>query len=129
MPDWKSRLKRPDIGEKAGALSESAREAVLAARRRIGSTYGVASSRAAALTGDGAELARTGIAASSRAATRGLAAIDKASFSARGLVAERPITAVVIGIGAGIVLGFLADRLARANAGAPQPVEDDEIYS
>lgn len=128
--DWKSRLSDTRSVAQAGAeqLSASAREAVVSARNRIGSTYGVARQRADAMADSGIEIARTGIEASSRVAAKGMAAAEKAAFSARGLVAERPLTAVAIGITAGVVLGFLANRLASSGTEEPEPVDDDEIY-
>ena len=130
--DWKSRISDGRDAAQAGvdALSSSAREAVATARNRIGSTYGAARNRADAIAESSRDLAKTGIEAGTRVATRSKAAADKAAFSARGLVAERPITAVAAAIAAGIVLGFLANRLASGGGTTePDPVEDDEIYS
>lgn len=128
--DWKTRLSDTRNAAQAGAehLSASAREAVATARNRIGSTYGVARQRADALADSGMDIARTGIEASSRAAAKGIAAAEKAAFSARGLVAERPLTAVAIGVTAGILLGFLANRVVSSGTDEPEPVDDEEIY-
>lgn len=128
--NWKSRL---DEGRDAArdsaraaveTLSHSAREAAATARSRIGSTYGSARNRVDALAEDSRELAATGFETASRAAAKGKTAVDKAVFASRGLVAERPIAAIAIGVTAGVVLGFLANRLATASAAEP---EDDDI--
>lgn len=103
------------------SLSASAREAAAAARARIGETYGQARGKVVDIAGSGRDLAQTGIAAGTRAAERSRSAIDKAVFSTRDLVAERPLTAVAAGIAAGVVLGFLANQLSK-----PKP-EADEI--
>lgn len=128
--DWKSRLSETRNAAQAGAdhLSASARDAVATARERIGSTYGAARQHANDIADSSRELARSGLEVGTRVASKGKAAAEQAAFSARGLVAERPLTAVAIGVTAGIVLGFLANRLATAGSADPQPVEDDEIY-
>ena len=127
--DWKSRIANGRDAAQAtvDSLSASAREAAAAARSRIGSTYGVARERANDLGAEGRELASSGIEMSSKAAAKGRKAMDKALFSSRDLIAERPLTAVVVGIAAGTILGFLANRLTRS---APPVVEedDDELY-
>jgi ElaB/YqjD/DUF883 family membrane-anchored ribosome-binding protein len=122
--DWKSRLGegRDTARAAVDALSHSAREAAETARARIGATYGNARSRVDALAEDGRDIAATGLELGSRAAARGKTVVDKAIFSSRGLVAERPLTAVAIGITAGVVLGFLANRLATSK---PASGEDD----
>lgn len=96
------------------ALSASAREAAAAARTRIGETYGQARGKVVDIAGSGREIAQSGLAAGTRAAERSRTAIDKAVFSTRDLVAERPLTAVAAGIAAGVVLGFLANQLAKS---------------
>lgn len=127
--NWKSRIAdgRDAAQATVDSLSASAREAAAAARSRIGSTYGVARERANDLTAEGRELASSGIELSSKAAAKGRKAMDKALFSSRDLIAERPITAVVVGIAAGTILGFLANRLTRS---APPIAEEDdeELY-
>jgi ElaB/YqjD/DUF883 family membrane-anchored ribosome-binding protein len=127
--DWKSRIADRRDAAQAGidALSDNAREAVATARNRIGSTYGAARQRADGLADSGRELARTGIATGTRLAAQGKDVAEKAAFNARGLIAERPLTAIAVGVAAGAVLGLLANRLASGPAG-PDPVEDDEIY-
>ncbi len=130
--DWKSRISDGRDAAQAGvdALSSSAREAVATARDRIGSTYGAARNRADSFAQTSRDLARTGLEAGTQVARSSKAAADKAAFSARGLVAERPLTAIAAGIAAGIVLGFLANRLAIGGGDSePDPVEDDEIYN
>lgn len=128
--DWKSRLTDTRNAAQAGAdqLSASAREAVATARNRIGSTYGAARQHANDIADSSRDLARSGLEAGTRAAAKGKAAAEQAAFSARGLVAERPLTAIAVGVTAGIVLGFLANRLATSRTEEPAPVEDDEIY-
>ena len=128
--DWKSRFAegRDAAQTSVDALSSSAREAVATARERIGSTYGVARSQADALAASGRDLAKSGIDAGSRVANRSKEVAEKAAFSARGLVAERPLTAVAVGIAAGVVLGFLANRLSQPSTPSIEPVEDNEIY-
>lgn len=128
--NWKSRL---DEGRDAArdtaraavdTLSHGAREAAATARSRIGSTYGSARSRVDTLAEDGRDLAATGLETASRAAAKGKTAVDKAVFASRGLVAERPLAAIAIGITAGVVLGYLANRLATAKPAEP---ENDDI--
>lgn len=128
--NWKSRI---DEGREAArdsaraavdSLSHNAREAAATARSRIGSTYGSARSRVDTLADGGRDLAATSLDAASRAAAKGKTAVDKAVFASRGLVAERPIAAIAIGVTAGIVLGFLANRLATAQ---PAETENDDI--
>lgn len=101
-------------------LSASAREAAAAARVRIGETYGQARGKVVDIADSGRAIAQSGIAAGSRAAGQSRTALDKAVFSTRDLVAERPLTAVAAGIAAGIVLGFLANQLGKARV----PKED-----
>ncbi len=130
--NWKSRLDegRDTARAAVDTLSHSAREAAATARSRIGSTYGSARNRVDALAEDGRDLAATGFEtatrAASRAATEGKTALDKAVFASRGLVAERPIAAIAIGVTAGVVLGFLANRLTTASAAAPEEDDIDE---
>ncbi len=122
--NWKARLDegRETARAAVDSLSHSAREAAATARSRIGSTYGTARTRVDTLTGDGRDLAATGLDLGSRAAARGKQAVGKAVFASRGLVAERPIVAIAIGITAGIVLGFLANRLGSAS----KPADDED---
>ena len=135
--NWKSRIANGRDAAQATVeqLSASAREAAATARSRIGSTYGAAreragdlAERAGDLTADGRELAATGLERGAKVAAQGKKAVDKALFSTRDLVAERPLTSVAIGVTAGIVLGFLAHRLGKPAAAPEAEVEDDEIY-
>jgi ElaB/YqjD/DUF883 family membrane-anchored ribosome-binding protein len=103
------------------ALSASAREAAATARARIGETYGQARGKVVDIADSGRDLAQSGMAAGTRAAERSRSAIDKAVFSTRDLVAERPLTAIAAGIAAGVVLGFLANQLGKPKQ------QDDEI--
>jgi ElaB/YqjD/DUF883 family membrane-anchored ribosome-binding protein len=103
------------------SLSASAREAAATARARIGETYGQARGKVVDIAGSGRDLAQSGVAAGTRAAERSRTAIDKAVFSTRDLVAERPLTAIAAGIAAGVVLGFLANQLGKPKQ------RDDEI--
>lgn len=103
------------------SLSASAREAAATARARIGETYGQARGKVVDIAGSGRDLAQSGVEAGTRAAERSRTAIDKAVFSTRDLVAERPLTAIAAGIAAGVVLGFLANQLAKTKQ------QDDEI--
>lgn len=116
-----------------GQLSASARETAATARSRIGSTYGAAreragdlAERAQDLTAEGRELAVTGIERGAQVAAKGRKAVDKAIFSTRDLVAERPLTAIAVGITAGVVLGFLANQLGKSRAAAVEVDEDDD---
>lgn len=135
--NWKSRLAtgRDAAKDTVDQLSASAREAAATAKTRINTTYGAArdragdlAERAQELTADGRELAVTGMERGAKAAAKGRKAVDKAIFSTRDLVAERPLTAVAVGITAGIVLGFLANQLGKARAAAEEPAEDEDIY-
>lgn len=127
--DWKSRItdSRDAAQASVDSLSASAREAVATARDRIGSTYGAARQRGGEIADTSRELAKTGLATGTRLAAQGKDVAGKAAFSARGLVAERPLTAIAAGIAAGLVLGVLANRLASGTS-EPEPVEDEEIY-
>lgn len=136
--NWKSRLAngRDAAKESVGQLSASARETAATARSRIGSTYGAAreragdlAERAQDLTAEGRELAVTGLERGALVAAKGRKAVDKAIFSTRDLVADRPLTAVAVGITAGIVLGFLANQLGKSRAAAETDEDDDDqIY-
>lgn len=128
--NWKSRIAngRDSAQATVDALSASAREAAETARSRIGSTYGAARDKAGELSVEGRDLAATGIELGTKAAEKGRKAIDKAVFSSRDLIAERPLTAVVVGIAAGTVIGFIANRLARSSAQPAADVEDDEVF-
>lgn len=135
--DWTSRLAsgRDAAKDKVDQLSASAREAAATARSRINSTYGAArerandlAGRAGDLTAEGRELAASGIERGAKVAAQGRKAVDKAVFSARDLVAERPLTAVAVGITAGIVLGFLANQLGKSRATDTSEEDDEDIY-
>jgi ElaB/YqjD/DUF883 family membrane-anchored ribosome-binding protein len=137
--NWKSRLAngRDAAKDSVGHLSASARETAATARSRIESTYGAAreragdlAERAQELTADGRELATAGLERGAQVAAKGRKAVDKAIFSTRDLVAERPLTAIAVGITAGIVLGFLANQLGKSRTAAVEvdEDEDDQIY-
>jgi ElaB/YqjD/DUF883 family membrane-anchored ribosome-binding protein len=135
--NWKSRLAtgRDAAKDTVDQLSASAREAAATAKTRINTTYGAArdragdlAERAQELTADGRELAVTGMERGAKAAAKGRKAVDKAIFSTRDLVAERPLTAVAVGITAGIVLGFLANQLGKSRAASEDVAEDDDVY-
>lgn len=123
--DWKSRLGDGRNSARAAVdhISSSAREAAATARSRIGTTYGTARNRADALAKEGRVIAASGLELGSKAAARSKSAVDKAVFASRGLIAERPMTALAIGVSAGIILGILANRLATS---AHQPEEEDD---
>lgn len=125
--DWKSRLGagRETAQETMDTLSSNAREAAATARARIGSTYGQARERVGDLTAEGRELAQTGIAYGTKAAARTRSIAEKALVESRGLIAERPLAAIAVGLAAGAVLGFLANRLATQRR--PDAEEDDDI--
>lgn len=135
--NWKSRIAtgRDAAKDTVEQLSASAREAAATARSRINTTYGAArgragdlAERAQELTADGRELAATGIERGAQVAAKGRKAVDKAIFSTRDLVAERPLTAVAVGITAGVVLGFLANQLSKSRTTSEPQDEDEDIY-
>ena len=75
---------------------------------------------------DGRQIAQAGLERSSAVAKQSKKAIDKAVFSSRGLIAERPLTAIAVGVVSGVVLGLLANRVARKTADTTVPDEDDD---
>jgi ElaB/YqjD/DUF883 family membrane-anchored ribosome-binding protein len=127
---WTDRLKtrRAAVADRADELSTSARQAAQGASERIGSVYGQVRSRVSDSVGptrDRAErLIEAGTAQAGKLAKGSRDQIDRAAFASRGLIAERPLTAVAIGIGAGLVFGLLANRLGRSQ---PDATETDEI--
>lgn len=132
---WIERLKdAPSEAQRRFAhLSEGAREAAAGASERIGTVYGTVRDRAAtvaqegrALAQSGAQLASSGRELGEEALQRSRQAIDKAAFHSRGLIAERPLTAVLVGVAAGAVLGVLANRLARSRAAQPEEPESED---
>lgn len=132
---WRDRLDRGRtvLQRRSGDLSAGARAAAEGAGARIGEVYGHARSqashtaaaardRAGTLGADAREL-------SGEALRRGRDTLDKAAVASRGLIAERPLTAVALGLGAGLILGVLANRLARSRAEpSPDTAEEDEWY-
>lgn len=108
-------------------LSHSARQAAATAKGRIDATYGQARGRMTSIAADGRALAEDGAAMGQRAVASGRNALDRAALSSRDLIAERPVTAVVAGLAAGVVLGFLANRLAQHRAARAQSDADDEF--
>ena len=109
---------RDSAEAKVVALSQSAREAAAVARERVEHSYGNARSRVSALADDGRALVSDGAEVGSRAMASGRKVMDRALYSSRDLIAERPVTAVVVGLTAGVVLGFLANQLARQRKNA-----------
>jgi ElaB/YqjD/DUF883 family membrane-anchored ribosome-binding protein len=129
--NWKSRIAngRETAQAAVDTLSTSAREAAATARARIGSTYGQARNRVNELSVDGRDLASTSLEIGSRAAKRSKSAVDKALFQSRDLIAERPLAAVAIGVTAGVVLGFLANRLAKTRVEQADDADDEQFDS
>jgi|CXWL01.1.fsa_nt_gi ElaB/YqjD/DUF883 family membrane-anchored ribosome-binding protein len=121
--NWKERI--AGAQSSVDALSASARETAAAARARVGASYGEARERMAGLAHDGRAIASSSAEISGRAVATGRKAMDKALVQSRDLIAERPITAVVIGLTAGVVLGYLANRLAKSRRTETQT--DDEF--
>lgn len=143
---WKDRIERGrDILQGRSAnLSANARAAAEGAGARIGEVYGQARSQvghgSAVARDRAARLAEAGVerAGALTADARDLSAdvlrrsrdtLDKAAIASRSLIAERPLTAVVIGIGAGLVLGALANRLARSRSqAAPAELSEEDEW-
>ena len=113
--------------------SNISRNAAAATRRGISTTYEAALDRADDLIDRGRETAALGVAATSRMATRSRSVVDRATFVSRELITDRPLAALAIGIGGGIVLGFLANRLGQAwadrRAEADVSDDDDERFT
>ena len=122
--NWKERI--ASAQSSVDALSHSARETAAAARTRIGATYGSARGRVAELAQDGRSIASTSAEISGKAIASGRKAMDKALVQSRDLIAERPVTAVVVGLTAGVVLGYLANRLTQARR---EKTEIDEDFT
>ena len=120
--EWKDR-----ITEGREALTAGAREAASQARSRIEESYGVARRRADEWSRDGRDLAGQGLDAGARAAEKGKAALDKAMFQSRGFVTERPLAAVALGVAAGVMLGFVANRALRGRADTAADEDGDDI--
>ncbi len=110
---WKDRIDsgRERASATVTALTGQARDAAAVARERISEAYGSASRT----------IVDTGSDLGSKAVTRSRDAVDKAVYASRGLVAERPLTAIAIGLVAGVALGFFANQLVRG-----QTIEDDD---
>lgn len=140
---WQDRIKAGGaaLRTQTDQLSASAREAAEGAGARIDEVYGQVRGRVSDIAAPPREQARrlvergahhasaiaeTGRELGSKALRKSRAGIGRATFASRGLVAERPLTAVVVGIGAGIILGLLANRLITARA-QPETDEDDDI--
>lgn len=116
---------RRRVARDAETLSASARETANAARQRVGAGYGAARDRAETLYEQGVDAAQPALAAGKRAAAQARTSLDRAAFSSRELIAERPLAAIAIGVVAGVALGFLANRLTTA-ATTPSAPDDDE---
>jgi ElaB/YqjD/DUF883 family membrane-anchored ribosome-binding protein len=145
---WRDRIDRGRdlLQGRTADLSASAQAAAEGAGVRIGKVYGQVRDQVgqstSATKARAANLAETGAARASHlgaearelggeALRRGRETLDRATLASRGLVAERPLTAVVLGIGAGIVLGVLANRLGRnrqAESTDEDSAETDEWY-
>lgn len=127
--NWSKRIDdgRASAQAKITSLSSSAQEAAQAARARIGSTYGHARNRAVGFATDGRALAQDGAAIGAAVADKGRKAMDRAMLSSRGLIAERPVTAVIAGLAAGILVGFLANRAAE-NRKARRALDIDDEF-
>lgn len=139
---WRDRIERGRtlLQNRGSDVSANARAAAEGAGARISGVYGQARAHvgeaAAATRGRAADLAGKGAARagtlgadareiSAEALKRGRDTLGKAAIASRGLVAERPLTAVVVGIGAGILLGALANRLGRTR---PAETPDDAAH-
>ncbi len=144
---WRDRIDRGRdlLQGRTATLSANARAAAEGAGARIGDVYGHARGQVGQTTA-ATRTRATSIAAAGAARAANLGAdarelggqalrrsrdtLDKATLASRGLIAERPLTAVVLGIGAGIVLGALANRLARSRAepSGEETAEEDEWF-
>ena len=119
---------RDSAGAKVVALSQSAKEVAAAARGRVEKSYGSARNRVSSLAEDSRDLVSDGADVGNRAIASGRKAVDRALFSSRDLIAERPVTAVVVGVTAGVILGFLANHISRQRKDAHDvDAEDDFI--
>ena len=140
---WQDRIKAGGaaLRTQSGHLSASAREAAEGAGARIGEVYGQVRGQVSDISAPSREqaerladlgahrasaIAETGRKLSSKALRNSRAGLDRAALASRGLVAERPLTAVVVGIGAGVILGLLANRLVTTRA-QPETDEVDDI--
>jgi len=125
--NWKARIAdgtdtaRESAHAAIDTLSQSARDAAAVARARIEETYGQARARVADLNIDGKQIAASGAELAEKARVQGRKTLDKATLASRDLIAERPLAAVAVGITAGVLLGFLANRLVR-----PTKLDADE---
>lgn len=111
-------------------LTSGARDTAGEARQRMGQVYGQVRAKATDAAVNGRSLANDFADAGGQQAAHVVAtsrkAIDRATLASRGLIAERPITAVIAGIAAGAVLGFLANRLGKANGRPADDVDHDD---
>lgn len=116
--NWKERMASGRDAARDGAaalsasMSESARETTTAARERLNAAYGSARDKFSDFAQD------------NRAVATGRKAVDRALLSSRDLIAERPVTAVVAGLAAGVVLGFLANHLTRSRRETAEAEEE-----
>ncbi|MEQ1510521.1 MAG: hypothetical protein ABL909_09015 [Sphingopyxis sp.] len=121
--DWKDRIAKAQ--DRVETLSTSARDTADAARARIGTTYSNARDRLTGLAQDSRSIAATSAEISGKAIASGRKTVDRAMVQSRDLIAERPIAAVAIGLTAGVVLGYFANRLAQSRRA--QSEADDEF--
>ncbi len=134
---------REQLSATGASLSEAARESANGAGVRMGAAYNKVRSQVAQATveprrrvhdllqggaANATSLADSGLELSAHAFKQGRQALDRASVASRGLIAERPLTAVAIGITAGVVLGFLANRLSslRSRSDAENGAADED---
>ena len=118
--DWKDR-----INDGREVLSATAREAASQARSRLEASYGTARRRATEWSREGRDLAGQGLEAGSKAAARSKVAVDKALFQSRDFVSDRPLAAVALGVAAGVLLGFVANRALKSKAVEEESEEDN----
>jgi ElaB/YqjD/DUF883 family membrane-anchored ribosome-binding protein len=117
---WSERLnkRRTAIADRAGALSAGAKEAAEGASERIGAVYGQVRGRVGDVVSPARDkagkLLEAGTDQAERFAKEGRTQFDRATFASRGLIAERPLTAVGLGIAAGLVLGLLTNHLGKS---------------
>ena len=119
--DWRTTLNkgRASATSAIDTASGAARGVAAETRQRITATYDDARDRAGTIADAGQALSSKGRELGTRAAKHGKRAVDTVLVESRGLIGERPLTAVVAGIAAGAIIGFLANRLGKPRPGHP----------
>ncbi len=112
---WRSRL---------ASLTEPAIDGVHSAQAGTALALKSAKAQANRAIHDGRDLARSGLAGSEQLLRQGGVAMSNALATSRSFVARQPLTALAVGLAAGVVLGLAVRQLAAARQDADEPETD-----